>query len=281
MYYINLFQESHLRLNQHDTIELPLGYSVLSRTRRPKASFEKSWGGVSIIYRSELKLKIHDDLSGPDFIVIQMGRILIYNVYIYPESTQWAGVFDKDPCEALAASLALAFTANFLIALLGDLNARTAELLANMLDAARTSMDKESGSNPSTRGRWLCRTFDDYKMAFVSGAQKFGPNSGRYTSFQGSRQTVIDYAVCSNALFPDIASFWVDDKLDGYDHAALTLNLKVNFDLQNMVFAKPHKRRKIDIVLPETTELDRLLITTLAAGKDVAKKLLALYGPIT
>jgi hypothetical protein len=99
---------------------------------------------VFIVYRSELKLKPREDLSGPDFLVIQLGNILIYNVYIYPESTQWAGVLENDPCEALAASLALAFTAHFLVALLGDLNARTAEMLANLLDPPRTSMDKET-----------------------------------------------------------------------------------------------------------------------------------------
>ncbi|KAJ7719576.1 hypothetical protein B0H16DRAFT_1276718, partial [Mycena metata] len=32
--------------------------------------------------------------------------------------------------------------------------------------------------------------------------------------------------------------------------------------------------------LPEDTELDRLFISTLAAGKDTAKKLLTLYGPV-
>jgi exonuclease III len=144
MYYINLFQETHLRPHQHDTIDLPPGYSILSRTRRPKVSFDQSWGGVAIVYRSELKLKPREDLSGPDFLVIQLGNILIYNVYIYPESTQWAGVLENDPCEALAASLALAFTAHFLVALLGDLNARTAEMLANLLDPPRTSMDKET-----------------------------------------------------------------------------------------------------------------------------------------
>ncbi|KAJ7741151.1 hypothetical protein DFH07DRAFT_682132, partial [Mycena maculata] len=48
-----------------------------------------------------------------------------------------------------------------------------------------------------------------------------------------------------------------------------------------MTFASAHKRRKIDVVLPKNTVLDRLLISTLAAGKDEAEKLLALYGPVT
>jgi hypothetical protein len=51
---INLFSEIHLRPQQHDTVELPRGYSILSRTRGPKASFDKSWGGVAAVYRSAL-----------------------------------------------------------------------------------------------------------------------------------------------------------------------------------------------------------------------------------
>ncbi|KAJ7083857.1 hypothetical protein C8R44DRAFT_651764, partial [Mycena epipterygia] len=46
------------------------------------------------------------------------------------------------------------------------------------------------------------------------------------------------------------------------------------------MFASPRKKRKVDIRLPDETALDRLLIATLAAGKDEEKKLLTLYGPV-
>ncbi|KAJ7315544.1 hypothetical protein DFH08DRAFT_820471 [Mycena albidolilacea] len=60
-----------------------------------------------------------------------------------------------------------------------------------------------------------------------------------------------------------------------------SLNLKVNLDLQNIMFASPRKKRKIEAILPDDTELHKLLILTLAAGKDEERKLLALYGPVT
>ncbi|KAJ7775774.1 hypothetical protein DFH07DRAFT_691368, partial [Mycena maculata] len=44
--------------------------------------------------------------------------------------------------------------------------------------------------------------------------------------------------------------------------------------------ASPRKKRKIEVVLPSETALDKLLITTMATGKDEAKKLLNLYGPV-
>ncbi|KAJ6600443.1 hypothetical protein DFH09DRAFT_1498040 [Mycena vulgaris] len=47
MYDVNLFNETHLRPSQHDTIDLPPGYTIVSRTRRPKSSFDQSWGGVA------------------------------------------------------------------------------------------------------------------------------------------------------------------------------------------------------------------------------------------
>ncbi|KAJ7920453.1 hypothetical protein B0H13DRAFT_2422435 [Mycena leptocephala] len=104
-YDINLFQETHLRPQQHDAIDVPQGYSLLSRTRRPKASFDKSWGGVAIVLRATIPFKYREDFSGPDFMVIQVNRHLVYNVYLLPESSLWAGVLEKDPCEAFASSL--------------------------------------------------------------------------------------------------------------------------------------------------------------------------------
>lgn len=56
-------------------------------------------------------------------MVLQINRHLVYNAYIYilPESSQWSGVLEKEPCEALAASL----NADFQVSKHGDLNART------------------------------------------------------------------------------------------------------------------------------------------------------------
>ncbi|KAF8176431.1 hypothetical protein K438DRAFT_1452336, partial [Mycena galopus ATCC 62051] len=42
----------------------------------------------------------------------------------------------------------------------------------------------------------------------------------------------------------------------------------------------PRKKAKVDVVLPDVTELDKLFIRTLDAGKDEDKKLYALYGPV-
>ncbi|KAJ7246143.1 hypothetical protein B0H12DRAFT_1306483, partial [Mycena haematopus] len=54
----------------------------------------------------------------------------------------------------------------------------------------------------------------------------------------------------------------------------MEINLKENRNL------RPAKKRKVDVVLPDETELDRLFIATLEAGKDEKKKCLALFGPV-
>ncbi|KAJ7143905.1 hypothetical protein C8R44DRAFT_601909, partial [Mycena epipterygia] len=54
----------------------------------------------------------------------------------------------------------------------------------------------------------------------------------------------------------------------------------MEINLQDNLDARRPKRRKIDVVFPQDTELDRLLIATLAAGKDEKKKCLSLFGPV-
>jgi hypothetical protein len=62
-----------------------------------------------------------------------------------------------------------------------------------------------------------------------------------------------------------------------YDHAAL--ETEIEMDINEIVNSNRAKRRKIDVVLREDTELDRLFIATLEAAKD-KKKCLALFGPV-
>ncbi|KAJ6560960.1 hypothetical protein B0H10DRAFT_1966763 [Mycena sp. CBHHK59/15] len=127
---------------EHNTIEVPHGYRLLSRTRRPKACFGKSWGGVVAIVRQWLPVQYREDFSGPDFMVLQLHCLLLYNIYLLPEGSMWAGILDSDPCNGLTGSLSLAYMAGYDIALMGDANARTASEIADPLDLTRVSMDK-------------------------------------------------------------------------------------------------------------------------------------------
>ncbi|KAJ7843461.1 hypothetical protein B0H13DRAFT_2364748 [Mycena leptocephala] len=52
---------THIYVPNKRTLELPHGYSILSRTQRPRPSFDKSWGGVAAFFQSALKLKYRQD----------------------------------------------------------------------------------------------------------------------------------------------------------------------------------------------------------------------------
>jgi hypothetical protein len=70
-------------------------------------------------------------------------------------TSQWAGVLEKDPCQALVASLALADVAHFDFLTIGDLNVRISALAIH----PRNSMDE---GDATQRGGWLCKLLNDY-----------------------------------------------------------------------------------------------------------------------
>ncbi|KAJ6629694.1 hypothetical protein B0H10DRAFT_1939668 [Mycena sp. CBHHK59/15] len=72
----------------------------------------------------------------------------------------------------------------------------------------------------------------------------------------------------------------LEPRVTGFDHAALILQLKVDTAILGHS-AFPYKKRKREVViLPDETELDKLVICTLAAGKDESKNTLSLFGPV-
>jgi hypothetical protein len=145
--------------------------------------------------------------------------------------------------------------------------------VAHISDPPWLSLDK---ADVSLHGNWLLGLLGDYSIALVSSAICFGPSSGNFTSFQGENEdtmcrTVIDYVACPKDAFNNIVAFTVRDRVKGYDHAATVLSIKLDFDVQSTLLASPGKKRKIDVVLLNETELEKLFIATLKAGKDEAK----------
>jgi hypothetical protein len=92
---------------------------------------------------------------------------------------------------------------------------------------------------------------------------------------------MIDYVACSKDVFYNIAALTIRDLVKGYDHAATVLTIKLDFDVQSTELASPSQKRKIERILPSETDLNGLFISTLEAGKNEAKKLQKLYGPVT
>ncbi|KAJ7802638.1 hypothetical protein B0H14DRAFT_3488276 [Mycena olivaceomarginata] len=186
-------------------------------------------------------------------MVQQFGDICAFNVYLLPETSNWAGDLECDPSMALNSSVAIAYAGCFQILIM----------------------------EVSPRGRFLLKLCADYVLAILNGVERFGPNSGAFTSFQGERRSVIDYVIVSKSLYPKITAFNVLAHEPTYDHAALTVELEVDASLLNLATRTPtRKRKREEVLLPDETELDKLLIQTLEAGKDDSKKILELFGPV-
>lgn len=194
-------------------------------------------------------------------MVLQIGNLIIFNTYILPESTTWHDKIEDNPNDSLAAAIATAYSTNSPILMLGNFNVRTTSLQPYVLNPARKSRDSKS----SPRGNWLLRTFFQYDMILLNGISKFGPQSGKYTSFQGVRRSVIDYGAASKSLLNVISAFTICPRMDKYDHSALIVSLNIKFQELD-INPQPKKRQKKDKALPNVTYLDKLLIKTIEAG---------------
>jgi hypothetical protein len=104
-HHINLFQETHLHPDQHNSLCIPLGHTCFANSRPPKLSLGMPWGGVLALVSSDLQLEFRCDLSGADFMVIALKDCLIYNVYMLPKQSNWQKWSETHPCNQLLQSL--------------------------------------------------------------------------------------------------------------------------------------------------------------------------------
>jgi hypothetical protein len=148
-------------------------------------------------------------------------------------TSQWAGVLEKDPCEALAASLAVAYPAHFEFLIIGDLNARISALALHPVP-------------PWTR-ETLPNVADGYANCLMNITQSssavlnaLGPIAVNLPP-SNIRKTVIDYTACSRNLFSSIKTFSVADRIPGYDHAHLLVSFEVQIDAQTTIIPNPRK----------------------------------------
>ncbi|KAE9384183.1 hypothetical protein BT96DRAFT_1008337 [Gymnopus androsaceus JB14] len=84
-YDLALFQETHLRPEEHERILLPNGYNMFGKP----APEDRPWGGVVAFVRKGISAKL-SPLSGTDLMVLEVEDMTIANAYVLPESsTSW------------------------------------------------------------------------------------------------------------------------------------------------------------------------------------------------
>ncbi|KAK7037982.1 hypothetical protein R3P38DRAFT_2770324 [Favolaschia claudopus] len=263
-------QETHLRPNQHDSLNFPDGFQLSVNSRKYNNSFQDPWGGVLSLVKDNIHMSARSDLSAPDLTVLELEDedLFIVNAYIHPEqsvSHSWAGY---DPWLKYTETMALLQLTGKGVISMGDLNARTANGGGSDM-VPRASAD---GLKPtSTRGTSLIQLCKDHDYEILNGNSSYGPDNSRYTSFQPQGEAVVDYVIANEVARARIKSFAVlhPDSTQS-DHAGLVLDLEAknqtpapvpaaqNWKPTQRLRASDAPRRAPTPNLPNTTELDRL-----------------------
>ncbi|KAK7051966.1 hypothetical protein R3P38DRAFT_2402283, partial [Favolaschia claudopus] len=291
---IFLMQETHLRPNQHDSLSFPDGFQLSVNSRKYNNSFQDPWGGVLSLVNENIRLSVRCDLSAPDLTVLELDDedLFIVNAYIHPEqsvSHSWAGY---DPWLKYTETMALLQLTGKGVISMGDLNARTANG-GGSDTVPRASAD---GQKPtSTRGTALIQLCKDHDYEILNGNCSYGPDNGRFTSFQPQGEAVVDYVIANEVARMRIKSFSVlHPNSTQSDHAAIVLDLKAKIQTATSMISAARNWKPMQRVrngtgpqrgpapsLPDTTELDRLFIAALHSKLTLPQKLAKLFGPVT
>lgn len=276
-YDINLFQETHLRPQQHHTFHVPIGYSFFAKSRPAKRNFGRAWGGVAVIVSSSLSPIFREDLSGPDFMVIQTSSLVLYNVYLLPEQSPWQKWSDIHPSQLLADSLAKSSVLDQAIIVMGDFNGRTASR-SGRFSAERSSTDLTLNS----RGHWILKSCMDFSLHILNGSSAVPGSHDGFTSFQPGGCSVIDYALANDLAIERIQHLTVGCHEPFWsDHAPLRLCISAPLDAFNSSasLSRSHKKQ-LPPSLPEISSLDRLLIHVLDSKVSDSDLFCRLYGDV-
>jgi exonuclease III len=227
-YDIVCIQEPHLWPT--DPLKIPDGYSWIAPHRTGRAE-DLSWGGVGVLYRSTLPVKVDKSLGVyEDFLAICIGDLTIWNVYIPPQDTR-----ELSATDFLRRSLSDYTTRTNLdqdrggrLLVVGDLNARCASLQSFPPHSSRKSCDQGKADR---RGLDLVAAFASSHLTILNGfVGADATNGGCYTSFQPRGNTVIDYMAFKSDVISDIEDFWVGSRSGLSDHAPIFAIVKVRMD---------------------------------------------------
>jgi hypothetical protein len=120
------------------------------------------------------------------------------------------------------------------VLLLTDVNSRTgsSQVESQQRTFARISSDPEAKTN--TRGRTILDECDAYGLVILNGTLLETASPGRFTSWQPGGSSVIDYAIASKSLLPQIQKLHIesptldpDDDWSHYSRICITLDADI------------------------------------------------------
>lgn len=195
---IMLVQETGLRPGQEDALVLPTGFDVCAVCRPDSEYLSQSGGGVAAIYRSSLPVLCRADVHATDIMMIELDDVWLLNCYVPPQQSPWFKGVRVSPWQAITEILTACTVGGQAVIIAGDLNARTASRNA-VLGPIRSSPDE---GRVCSHGRELLDTCDEFGLSILNGSScQLVDSIPRYTSFQHSGNSVIDYVVASQDLF--------------------------------------------------------------------------------
>jgi exonuclease III len=287
-YDINFFQETHLYPSQELTLPIPEGYEIFAISREPSSTFDRQWGGVAAIVRSDLKATVDEPLSGPDLLVLKLGAACLFNAYILPHGSPWEQWSPIHPLQKLSQSIATVRLRGDGVCTIGDLNGRTGDRRASrILHPPRFSLDK----TVNTQRRAILQMAFDHDLRLLNGDLNYGNGSWGWTfrhkrkkppvpANKPPRQSVIDYALCDPLTCAMVQDFEVFPINQCSDHAPLVLKMKIPETPVAVNLGNTYLRDKIREPKSSEAFLDVLLRETLESKLSPEDKRAAFYGPV-
>ncbi|KAK4698782.1 ribonuclease HI, partial [Phenoliferia sp. Uapishka_3] len=272
--------ETHAKAGDGARYVLPKGRSQISIVR-PLREFENPRGGITCIYDSTLPLTVlRDDIC--DFLVVRVGTIIILAAYVVPENSPEITRHGLDAMAPLEECLAFYSAICDSVLVIGDINARTSTLSPDHTHLPRASQD---ASTPATaRGRALLDLCNLHGLSMLNGSLGTdAENGGLMTCFAPRGQSVVDYALSSEALTKDILDFEVIPSPTYSDHSVLSLSIRLgafNLPTPGHAHIRKQKSKVVPPPLVPGKPVDDALREIIEARDGNNEGLSLLYGSI-
>ena len=279
-YDICLLQETHLYPLEHESLNLPDSFKVISLPRKYKKTFMKQFGGVIALFNRRLDVSYNKDLSSSDIMVLALNNLILVNAYILPEYQTWDAFTDVDPFQRLQETLTALQELSQPVLIMGDLNARTG--YRSTPQHTRKSKD----DHLSTRGRALIDSCMHLDLILLNGIQQFESKTQSFTSFQPRGQAVVDYVIANKTGLDLTLDFEVlVPTLEWSDHATLSLELMLpgevegtHLIIQTRQTSHNNSSWKHQMIQDSNNPLDALQIKIMREISTPTAKLIRLYG---
>lgn len=216
---------------------------------------KKEIGGIALLIRDEIKPNVSIVKENEDFLWFKLDKfffslerdLYICAAYIPPEKSKYLKRrSDSDILSHITEDIAI-FSREGHIMLMGDLNARTAEMkeyisedsdkfVSADIDAYRTDQEiggrKSQDNNPHTitnRGKELIDLCIQSRLRILNG-RCLGDTFGYYTCHRSNGSSVVDYMIVNEELLNRILCFKVHMLAGALsDHCMISSLVKTNF----------------------------------------------------